>query len=542
VVGVTVGISAISVPVDEKLDDYLSGWKKNWEEAQSSPRKRLYLALDGITGAATTDKDGRFKLTGAGAERIALVSLRGGSVARGYAAVITRAGFDPKPYNDAANAQTPAERRIGRQSTLYGPDFTYVAEAAKVIEGVVTDATTGKPLAGIHIDAMGEAAASGETDKDGKYRLEGAPNQKSYTIFANPLPGSPYLRRVEDVDGTPGAAPVHADFALVKGVIVSGRVIDKQTGKGVMAGIRFAPLPKNEYFAKPGFDGYKRDHTMQSTDADGRFRVATIPGPSLLMVQVHGGEKMDGLQLNPYTMAVPDPDHKELFKHENDGESWLFTSAGGQEFLSTENLVKVVDLKEDAGEVKVELAVERGKTAAIALEDPDGKPLTGVVVSGLTAFWPITFKLNQATATVFALDPAKPRRLLFVHPQKNLGATAVVRGDEKEPVVVKLGPLGAVTGRLLDTDGSPLGGARVVLAFPDRIASELYRYLDRTSPVIQTDKEGKFTLPGIVPNVKFQLQTNIGNTYFVGEPRIGAHEVTAGKTLDLGERKLKPLQ
>src|SRR5205085_804882 len=102
------------------------------------------------------------------------------------------------------------------------------------------------------------------------------------------------------------------DVELVKGVVVSGRVIDRQTGKGVQSGIRFAPLAENKNFGKPGFDSYKADRTMQSTDNEGRFRVTTIPGKSLLLVQTHGRDEVDGEQMCPYLTARPDPDYKDL--------------------------------------------------------------------------------------------------------------------------------------------------------------------------------------------------------------------------------------
>src|SRR5206468_2598626 len=119
-------------------------------------------------------------------------------------------------------------------------------------------------------------------------------------IFALPRAGSTYLRRSVTAEATPGTAPVRLDIELARGVVVSGRVIDRATGKGVQAGIRFAPLTENKYFGKLGFDGYRTDRTMETTDREGRFRVVTIPGKSLLMVQVHGREKVDGEELSPY--------------------------------------------------------------------------------------------------------------------------------------------------------------------------------------------------------------------------------------------------
>jgi hypothetical protein len=361
-----------------------------------------------------------------------------------------------------------------------------------------------------------------------------------YQLFANPPEGSAYLRRTASVAKAQGNEATRLDIELVKGVVVTGRVTDKQTGKGVSAGVRFAPLPGNEFFPKPGYDGYKSDRTMNATDRDGRFSFATIPGKSLLMVQAHGGEKVNGVELCPYLSAEPDPACQELFKYEKDDDIWLFTSAGGLELLKIENAVKLVDLKEGAGEVKVEVSLDRGKTAPIAVQDAEGKPLAGVVASGVTAHWPITYKLAEATATVFALNPEKPRRLVFLHPEKKLGGSAVVRGDEKEPVVVKLSPLGSATGQYVEIDGGPLDGATITLQSRDPIAAELYRYLARTAPPVKADKEGRFTVTGIVPNVKFYLQANVGQTYFSPQPSIGEKEVEADKTLDFGERKLKP--
>jgi hypothetical protein len=113
----------------------------------------------------------------------------------------------------------------------------------------------------------------------------------------------------------------------------------------------------------------------------------------------------------------------------------------------------------------------------------------------VTAHWPLTFvlKLTDGPATVFALDPERPRTLFFLHPEKKLGGQVTLRGDEKEPVLVKLSPLGTVTARFTDVDGVPLAGAEVSLNCPNRIASELYRHLDRTMPPVKADKEGRLT-------------------------------------------------
>src|SRR5262249_21604312 len=134
------------------------------------------------------------------------------------------------------------------------------------------------------------------TDADGKYRLEGLPQDRNYQVSVTAPKGSAYLSRMGTAEATPGNAPVRIDIAPAKGVVVSGRVIDRQTGRGVQSGVRFAPRAENKYFGNPGFDAYRHDRTMQGTDAEGRFRVTTIPGKSLLMVQTHGRDTVDGLE------------------------------------------------------------------------------------------------------------------------------------------------------------------------------------------------------------------------------------------------------
>jgi RNA polymerase sigma factor (sigma-70 family) len=543
--GVSVNFMGILVPEKEKLDDFLTGWKRSWQETAGTPKKRLYIPGEMLFGKTKTGRDGTFRLTGAGVERIVYVSFEGGGVAKTTPIILTRKGLDPKSYNEAALSGIPLALRIpGQPPVLYGPEPTIVVETGKVVEGVVKDLTTGKPLPGVRVMAhtgYGDGLM-GVTDKEGRYRLAGLPLSKTYRVFAYPPGSSPYLRQNAEAEATPGSATVRLDIGLAKGVVVKGRVIDRQTGKGVRAGIRFAPLPDNRFFGKPGFDSYKTDRTMEETDRQGRFRVVTIPGKSLLMAQVHGLESSTDIQLNPYRTARPDPDYKDLFHQAKDEDSWRFTSAGGLEFLSTENVVKVVDLKEDGREFEIELYAERGRTAKLLIQDADGKPLPGVVVAGLTGSWPITHQLKnvEQPVTVYALDPERPRRLVLLHPQEKLGGTVTIRGDEKEPVVAKLAPLGSIKGRFLEVEGAPLAGAEVAIYPPDRIAFELYRFLVRTSTPVKTDKDGRFTVSDVVPGVKVSVQTRRGNTYYVGEPRIGLRQVEPGKTLDLGDWKVRP--
>lgn len=219
----------------------------------------------------------------------------------------------------------------------------------------------------------------------------------------------------------------------------------------------------------------------------------------------------------------------------------MTTAGGGIEFMSNENAVKVIEVKED-GSTDVVLYVDRGLTASVRVEDADGQPLTGAWVAGLADHWPYAYRLPGATAPVLALNPNRPRRLAAFHPEKNLGGTVLVRGDEKEPVALRLGPVGSVAGRLLDTDGRPLAGVKVSINGDGRVGGELYRFARPTGNPVVTGKDGRFAVSGVVPEVPFYLQMQQGKTYLGGKPKIGLRQLKLGETLDLGDRRTEPLQ
>jgi hypothetical protein len=547
VAGVSVSATSVFVPRDDNLDALLAEWLREAHGSLASPRKRLYFPLDGVTGAVATDQAGRFTLHGAGAGRIALVTFAGGGVARTTPYVITRPGFDPKPYNDVLLREEYASARdLNRFLGLYPPSLTFVAEAGKTVEGVVKDARSGKPVPGCRLFAQtgyGDRLSI-VSDAAGKYRFDGLPkNARGYQVHILPPTGTAYLRRFAHAADTAGYAPVRLDIHLTRGGVVRGRVADRQTGRGVAAAIRFAPLPDNPFFgSRPGFDGYRRDRVAESTDSDGRFQLTTIPGKTLVLAHAYGLEKVHGEHMNPFRSAVPDPEHRELFRYDKDSDSWMSTTAGnGLERLDKQNAVKVIDVKEGA-ETTVELFVDRGLTGRVEVQDAAGNPLAGAWIAGLTDQWPITFQVPEPTVTILALDAEKPRQLVVFHAEKQLGGTVLVRAGEKEPVAVRLVPLGKVTGRLLDAEGQPFAGAELLINFRNLAAGELHRFANPSGKPAVSDKDGRFTLTGIVPGVSFGFGIRKGKNYFGWTPKFGTRQLKPRESLDLGDRTVELLR
>jgi hypothetical protein len=151
--------------------------------------------------------------------------------------------------------------------------------------------------------------------------------------------------------------------------------------------------------------------------------------------------------------------------------------------------------------------------------DPDGKPLTGVKVTGLSALPDYDEMLEGASFTVTGLNPVRSRDLFFYHRGKALGRVLTVRGDEAQSLMVQLQPCGWVIGRIVNREGKPVPGLR------------LHFFSDAA---VETDGDGRFRA-ALVPGQKFGLALTYPHSLL---RNMGALEVESGQTKDLGEQTL----
>jgi uncharacterized GH25 family protein len=545
-VGAQVNVLALMATPEKSLEKFLTAWKREGPRAGQYLPKQLYVPLEKILPSGRTDKQGRFQLKGVGAERVANVRVKGAGVAQAGFYVVTRVGFDPEPYNRAFRERSLSEMRGGEPiSLLYGPTFDYVAPAARIIEGTVRQAGSSKPVGGFRI-AIGVGygdSVSAVSNKEGRYRLTGVPKMKEYLLGAEPPENSSWLRGGARVQDREGLQTLKVDFTVARGIVVTGRVLDKSTGKGLAGSLRFIPLPGNKFCAEPGYDSFRYERLSTVIDAKGRFQLTVIPGPGVLLVQVSARETANGGQpVIPYKQAeFESKDREQVAVTETDDGDRYFTAADNSlEFLTINHVVKRLDFAPDVETAKCDVFVRRGKTMRVMIQDADGNPLSGATVAGIAPTGPSIFPMKDAACTVFALDPKRPRTLIFYHAERKLAGTLTVRGDEKETPVARLVRTGVVTGRVLDLDGQPIADADVQLSAPGGLGEELYRQLSQHRSPIRTDKNGRFRVKGIVPNLKFLLRIYHGRTFLVGEPRIGLKEVKPGETLDLGDIRTKP--
>ena len=127
------------------------------------------------------------------------------------------------------------------------------------------------------------------------------------------------------------------------------------------------------------------------------------------------------------------------------------------------------------------------------------------------------------TIALTGLSPKLNRAVVLIDAAQAVGAVATVSGDADTPATVALEKLGTVTGRVFDADGNLAAGAdvRVWLVLDGRMYDNLPDEVSATrgmfyigpgrlasgfaSRTTKTDKDGKFTLTGLLPGQEYRL-------------------------------------
>jgi hypothetical protein len=326
----------------------------------------------GILSLATTDKDGRFTIEGAGAERLVTLRVSGPGLAETELFVVNRMDFDPKTYNEVKPviaAGGGGGRLPGEDVVYHGPDGSVVAETEKRIRGTVTDVDTGKPRVGVKVTLVGDLftaavvlpGLSAVTDAEGNYEIRGVRKSTSYFVAVDSDPATRYFTARLRVNDTAGYEPVAADLKVKKGVLVTGKVIDAGTKETVRGFASIAILSGNKFVKEyPEFDkspgAVVSPNPIVSTDEDGNFRIVTIPGPVLLM----GGTTFTSGQdaLNGYKRPVPDPKYPQYFTKQPSSVPPVFKGYGVTRGIMPSQFCKVLEIEGDAETVVQEVLLE----------------------------------------------------------------------------------------------------------------------------------------------------------------------------------------
>jgi RNA polymerase sigma factor (sigma-70 family) len=493
----------------------------------------------GGRNAWTTGADGRFEVRGIGRDRVARLEFHGGGVADGTLDVMARPAKAPPKARPRPSMLRGAALK-GREAAfhgyypqgtqLVGATFDYIASPTKPIAGVVRLKGSSKPVVGAIVraaDAGTHTDVTARTDAEGRFRLDGVPKGEFYQIGVNPRQGiDPFLGRWEIIDDTEGLKPIEAAIEVPPGVIVTGRLVDKATGRTVPpADVEYTKAPDNVATG---------DARAFSRLADAAFGLTVPPGRGMIA----GAAAVEGKD-DPYVGArLKAADRKKA----SDDNSYTFRLVGFHTY-------RFINVPAGSGPVTVDLELTHGLSRAGRLTGPDGLPVVGADAYGLSAReWSGTGNsraLDADTFEVGGLEPGHPRLVVFTHKARKLVGAAVLKDEDLKsttPLEVKLVPAGAITGRLVDDDGLPWAGATldVNMFDPDRPPG-FACFFGKT---VTADAQGRFQVEPFVPDVETEVFIAVRNRaggLLDGGNALRKPILKPGEVRDLGDVKAKKI-
>ncbi|MDR3620022.1 MAG: carboxypeptidase regulatory-like domain-containing protein [Paludisphaera borealis] len=412
------------------------------------------------------------------------------------------------------------------------PTFTHTLEPARPVQGRVTDKESGKPLAGMLVEMIpmrrhGGQRFSTRTDADGRYRVSGHSTDGTYFTTVYPKADSGYLSSKELQNGWPaGAKHLEVNFALEKGRLIPGRVVDQNTKRGVAgAAVVYQPSRKNPN---------RGDHDLRNpvvTDADGRFKITGLPGEGFLAVETSSDQYIR----TPVKIA----DRDERMHPQG------FTT---------------VDVPKE-GEMKpVEVALRAGVSLEAFVVDPDGHPVDNVTAmhtgidAALIDVWNQGHEFPEGKFRIPGADPERTYRVFFLKSDARLGAVTELKYDStKNPQLVRLQPTATLRGKIATSGGEPPKGtqANVIMLlgkekkeytreelFNDNNVSFYANVLGQRNFYLhdgQPNEKGEFRFEAIIPGAGYYVSGGGGNREF----RVPVWDLKPGEVRDLGVVKLE---
>jgi hypothetical protein len=470
-----------------------------------------------------------------------MLEITGDSIEHTVIRVAVDPAFDPKAVQFDLKRADPRRMSDRAGLSIYGPTFDHTARPCRPITGTVHDQATGKALANIVVSghaARGwwENSAHTKTDAEGKYRLLGLANVDCDVAFAR-ADNSPYLMLTKSVIPTVGLTPAVCDMDMARGVVVTGRVADRVTGKALRGGVSYVPLAGNTEVGKlPGKDIHMLGSMSYRLDSDGRFRFVVPPSNGIVVVQAefHSSDQKP----YPQVRARAEDRGKDYFRrHEGLGETFICMDRDLP--LSGWHGYQIINPKPGTESLAVDFRLDPGQTVTGRVVGPDGKAFVGTTVAGLSATFEKPTALIGDTFTAQAVVVDEHRPVAAVHAAKKLAGIADASAEAKDPPTIKLAAWGTVAGRLLDGDGKPVAGAVVYLSYGRLAAAALLHHHLTNGKGATTDGDGRFRLDAPFADAKFDLTFSHAGKFLKANRTFHDLTIKAGETRALGDVKVQ---
>ncbi len=391
----------------------------------------LSLYLSQLAPTAKSDRDGRVMIGGLPTDRWVVMAVDHDDYKSEYVHVATA---------DTPQAEVRYSTRfrpVASPQELHSNSFTLtMGPRGPQLGGRITLADSGKPHAHATVRLHGTGIwLTEKTDENGRYlfkdTLEG---ECRITVFGPE--DTDYLPRQLPLTIPKDGPDMQLDLELPIGQIVTGSVVDEDTDEGI-SGVLVASAPRwgkepNGYLGRRGL-----------TDDQGDFRVAVLPGKSVL--QIHGS--VDGYDI---------------------------VQGGRPGELRDARFVRMIEVGIGQPGANVRFWLSRGLGIKGLVTDADGQPVDGATVKTVrrAAEDPFQKKVTQTDEDGrFTLSgfPAESRQYLDVtHEGRSLYGKITVDADRNalSPRIVsveaELTAAAAVKGQVL-VDGKPGDGIHVDL-------------------------------------------------------------------------------
>ena len=476
----------------------------------------------GAVRPTQTGADGRFRITGVGRDRLALLMVEGESIQQSLAMVSTSADRGAKPILLPDNG-SPIQK-------IEAPRFEMAVAPGRAIQGTVRDRDTRKPIAGATVgNSFGGIAT---TDRDGRFRIAGQPKGGENFVDTT-IEGQPYIKVARTWSDTLGLEPVKLDITLKRGVWVEGKVTDASSGKPVKAIVMYYPFRDNPNVKEcpdaSFLNNNLSDEVEFATDASGRFRAVALPGGGILAVRV----------TEPGYVTARPLDAKIVRNVVHPGDF--------QYYMSPYHALVPIDVPGGKTLLVPDITVAAGRTQHIKIVGPDGRPVSRARILCLqVALQKVSLSGETISGSEWSFihaSPGKAEAVIISHVDRSLGATVDLKGDEPDPIRVVLQPTATVTGRLVGEDGQPRPGMQ--LAIGQRFKSGGRRTGTERFDSIRTGPDGRFRIETLVPGLTYHVavikKQFVRNYSLRGEGYLHKNEWTLkpGETVDWGDVRVE---
>lgn len=485
----------------------------------------------------TSDKDGQFTIPG---------------VPPGFGVILEVDGGERfAPENLALSTGLPEQRperdgtyRSQVKNAKPGEEVTLVLPPAQIFEGQVTYEDTGEPaaFARVSIWASQEKLPSsmlsvfGMADAQGRYRISAKPGVQ-FGVSVYPQEGLPYLAREmpfdQSISWESGERVKNVDRTLPRGVLVKG-IIQAAGSETPIAGATIKYVPESDNNPNDAEDILTGWQAMKVSKDDGTFEMGILPGPGRILVHRPGGN-----------FVLQEICSRELRSG---------TPGGSRNYA---HAIEQVNPQPDAKSLEVRIALQPGNMVKGRIVDEDGKPVDAVdVISRLTiSLYTGTWRGGGVPAVrggefqIVGLEKDREYPIYFLQPERQLGATAVLKVGDSEPTVV-LKPCGKARCRLVDKEGRAVADyfpniEMVVTPGPYRYDSKAIRAgkvvgdsdfvanIDRRNhgDLLTSDKDGNMSIPALIPGATYIIVASTDKQLQIAKE----FQVKSNETLDLGD-------